>query len=138
MASNADHPVGRTQDGSYQVGARRTLAIPPSAAWDLVMSERGLAAWLGPLVGGSLGPKGDYRLADGTSGEVRVYQPGSHIRLTWRPPNWDRPSTIQLRVIDRTDRSVIALHQEGLPSGEARSARKQAFHQALDDLQLLI
>lgn len=138
MTRSPKRPTGLTKDGSFQVGARRTMAIRSSAAWDLVTSESGLSAWLGSVVGGSLSPEGDYRLTDGTTGEVRIYQPGSHIRLTWQPPDMDHASTIQLRVIGRLDRSEIALHQEGLPSSEARAARKRAFIQALDELEALI
>lgn len=138
MTRGSKRPVGLTKDGSYQVGARRTMMIEPSAAWDLVTSARGLAAWLGPLPDGALSPEGDYRLADGTRGEVRIYQAGSHLRLTWWPPDWDQPSLLQLRVIPKGERSAIALHQEGLPSARTRAERKRAFHAALDQLERLI
>lgn len=137
MHDNDDRPVGLTRDTGYQIGVRRTLPIPLEAAWETVISPAGLAVWLGepdsPLRKGA-----QYRLADGTQGEVRVFKPGSHIRLTWQPEGWTRASTIQVRVIPTSgDRTVIAFHQEHLPDSAAREDRRAHFRAALDALAAL-
>lgn len=125
-------PVGLTKDAGYQVGARRTLAVPHPEAWDFIFSPEGLNIWLGPTANGELREKGPYQLEDGAVGEVRVFKPGSHIRLTWQPPGYSQPSTIQVRVIAKGEKTTIAFHQEHLPNRAARQARLKHFRRCLD------
>lgn len=138
MPENNEKPVGLTKDTGFQVGVRRTLPISLEAAWDLLLSPRGLHVWLGEPITMRLANGARYKLADGSDGQIRVLSPGSHIRLTWDPGNWPRASTIQARVIPAGDRTVIAFHQEHLPDQEARQARHEFFTNALDELERII
>ena len=67
-----------------------------------------------------------YQLQDGTSGEVQVVKPLSHLRITRNPqdPNYDRASTIQIRVIKKKNTSILVLQEEHFPSHKDRQARK--------------
>ena len=122
---------GRTAAAGYQIGARRTFPCAPAAAWGALLSPEGLACWLG----GPLDPaRPAYRLPDGTTGEVRVWQPGSHLRLTWQPPGWARPSTVQVRVIPARSGTTIAFHQEHLAGPDEREAMRARWADALDHL----
>jgi uncharacterized protein YndB with AHSA1/START domain len=138
MTNNKQHPTGWTRATGFQVGARRTLPIAPDAAWRLLMSPAGLSAWLGLRNSLELVKGSTYALPDGTQGEIRVFQPLSHIRLTWQPPDWERASTIQVRVTARGAGTTIAFHQEHLPHLAACEARRQHFQQALDTLETMI
>lgn len=91
MTDKEQHPTGWTRDTGYQVGARRTLPIAPDVAWRLLLSPAGLSAWLGLHDSGELAKGSTYALPDGTQGEVHVFQPLSHTRLTWQPPDWSAP-----------------------------------------------
>jgi len=102
------------------------------------MSSDGLKAWLGDAPSLAFEEGETYELASGATGEIRVFAPESHIRLTWQPGDWPRPSTIQVRVIDKGDRSVIAFHHEHLPDADAREARKAHFKNALATLKAMI
>ncbi len=79
-----------------------------------------------------------YRLADGTSGRVSVYEPNSHLRMTWQPPAWSRPSIMQLRVIPNGERTTILFHQEHLPGPNEREERRAHYSAALDNLERII
>jgi hypothetical protein len=68
-----------------------------------------------------------YRLADGTSGEVRIYQPATHLRITRHPKSYPRPAVVQVRVIEKGQRAVMAFHEEHLPSAEQREERRQHY-----------
>lgn len=129
---------GRTRDAGFQIGVRRTLPIDAAAAWDLVTSPRGVRAWLGTGRGLQWKPGATYLLADGAMGQVRAVEPGSHVRLTWEPEGWSRPSTIQVRVIPKHDRATVAFHQEHLPSARERESRRAHFRAALDALEEMI
>lgn len=137
MSDNTERPTGLTRDTGYQIGVRRTVDINHQQAWRLLTAPSGLDLWLGAtqleFVEGTR-----YRLTDGTVGQVRVVRPDSHLRITWQPKEWSRASTIQVRVIPKGNRSVIAFHQEHLPGAAERAARRTHFRQALDDLERAI
>lgn len=132
---DAPRVVGRTRDGHFEVGMRRTLAIGVEEAWRLVTSRDGVRAWLGGDVALERGRT--FALADGTAGKVRVFGPGSHLRLSWRPEGWAHASILQLRVIAAGEKTTVALHQERLPDAASRTARRAHFAAALDALERL-
>lgn len=138
MSGKKKPPTGWTKDTGYQIGARRTLPVEHNQAWELVTSTPGVNLWLGPTPGIRLEKGARYKLEDGSEGEVRVISPGSHLRLTWNPGGWKRPSTIQVRVIPKGDRTTIAFHQEHLPGPQAREQRRAHFKSALAELEALI
>jgi uncharacterized protein YndB with AHSA1/START domain len=128
--------LGQTADGTFQIGVRRTLPVPPDAAWALTTSPEGVRAWLGDAPDLALAKGQRYAMADGAAGEVRVVQPGSHLRITRQPAGWARPSTIQVRVEPAAGgRAVLSFHEERLPAAEDREARRRHFEAALDALQ---
>jgi uncharacterized protein YndB with AHSA1/START domain len=129
--------VGQTADAGFNVGAQRRLSITPEDAWRLVTSPEGVRAWLGDAPGFALEKGVEYTTADGASGVVRVARPGSHLRVTWQPPGWVRPSTIQLRVMAEGEKTTISLHQEHLPGAAEREERRRHLKAALDVLQRL-
>ena len=131
--SAARRRVGETKEAGFQVGARRTFDVAPERAWKLLTSARGTAVWLGPGAPARLAEGGAYELDDGTAGEVRVLS-DAHLRLTWQPPGWERPATVQVRVIPRDGRTVVAFHQEHLPGPAERERRKAFYLAALDEL----
>jgi len=89
---------------------------------------------------GSLIEGSRYRLKDGTTGEIRVVSPGSHWRLTRQlpDPSYPRASTIQIRIIPHKDRSVLAFHEEHLPSEKARKDRKFFYLKVTDELKVIL
>ena len=99
-------PVGKTKDAGWQIGVSRTVGAPAADVWELLVSERGTAIWLG--AGARLGDPGDrFEAADGTTGEIRSLRPLDRVRLTWRPPDWDHDSTVQVAIADKGDRTGI-------------------------------
>lgn len=139
MAEQHDKkPVGLTQDVGWEVGARRTYATLLGEAWEFLLSEVGVQLWLGEMKGEhfDFAQGAAYELKDGTTGEVRVFKPESHLRIAYHPAGWERPSTIQVRVLDAKGeaRATIAFHEENLPDEEAREIRKAHFNRVLDKL----
>ena len=138
MDTQNNRPVGQTKDAGWQIGVRRTLPIRHKKAWALITSPESLKIWLGAGADVALSEGGSYELPDGTHGEVRVWKPNSHLRITWQPKDWPRPSTIQVRAIPKDERTVIAFHQEHLPGAEEREARREFFTAVLDQLEKII
>jgi uncharacterized protein YndB with AHSA1/START domain len=133
-----DKKVGMTKDSGYQVGVRRTIAVPPTQVWDFVFSPEGLTLWLGPTGEFSFLAGKTYKLGDGATGEVRIFKKGSHARLTWQPGDYPRPSTIQVRIIDKGHKTTIAFHQEHLPDSTIRESRREHFMHALEAIEFAL
>ena len=138
MASNNTNQLGQTKDVGFQIGVRRTFSLPLEDTWDLLISPRGLQTWLGDTTDIDLGKGAQYTLPDGSTGEIRIFKPNSHLRITHHPKGWPRPSTIQVRVIPNEAKTVIAFHQEHLPGPKERDQRRDHFNAALDQLAVLI
>ncbi len=128
----SQHEVGRTATAGWEVGVRRTVAADREAVWELLRSPEGMEIWLGGAIALEVGP---YRLEDGTDGQVRVNEPGSHIRLTWRPPGWEEPSTLQVRVLPAATGTTIAFHQEGLADAMARDLMRERWIGVIEELR---
>ncbi|HEX2080583.1 MAG TPA: SRPBCC domain-containing protein [Longimicrobium sp.] len=128
--------LGETADTGFQVGVRRTVPLAPEDAWRLLTSAEGVRTWLGGEPGLRWEKGERYTLQDGAAGEVRVFKPGSHLRMTWQPRGWPRASTIQVRVMPASGgRSVLSFHQEHLPGPAEREERRAFFEAAADALQ---
>jgi len=134
-ATEREKPVGRTKDGTYQVGVRRTFATSPGQAWDVLTSPAGLAIWLGGEV--SLVKDAAYQTSE-AAGQVRVVSPGSHLRLTWQPAGWDDPSTIQVRVLPTASGATVSFHQERMPGAAERESMHRRWSAALDQIAALL
>ena len=128
--------VGQTARSGFQIGVRKTLTFTPEEIWSALLSPEGTSVWLGgptEVVQGA-----SYRLENGTSGTFTVYKPGSHVRLTWQPNGWERPSVVQVRVIPAKTGTTLSFHQERLAGPDERAAMKAHWDRAIAQMYLLI
>jgi uncharacterized protein YndB with AHSA1/START domain len=125
--------VGETKDVGFEIGVRRTFDVSPADAWKLLTSREGIRTWLGDAPGLRLEEGETYTTRDGASGEVRVNS-GRHIRITWQPPGWAKPSLIQVRAIPSRGKTVISFHQEHLAGPDERGEMRDRWKAALDTL----
>ena len=77
---------------------------------------------------------GAYKTAEGTRGEIRSFTPGKHVRLTWQPPHFPIPSTLQVSLIPSGAKTALRFHQEKLPSAEAREQMRAHWRDVLQKL----
>lgn len=84
-----------------------------------------------------LGEGFSFRLSDGTSGDVRLLKPGSHLRLGWQPPGWPPSFTIQARVLPSGEFCVLAFHPEQLLGAKQRVERDAFIRTAPGQLDRL-
>ncbi|MHB0914576.1 MAG: SRPBCC domain-containing protein [Thermoleophilia bacterium] len=124
--------TGQTAGGSFQVGASKTLAMPPKKAWELLVSRNGMHAWLGAGVRANPKTGQAYATRDGITGEFRVVKKMSHLRLSWQPQKWDKPSMLQIRVVPGAPgKTTISFHHESLPGAREREEMKLRWRQVL-------
>ncbi len=137
MAHNAT-VVGQTKAVGFEIGVRKTFAISLDQAWALITSPALVDRWLGAGAAVQWEKGTRYTTADGTTGEIRVAKPLSHLRLTWQPPGWVKPSTVQVRVIANGEKTVISFHQEHLAGPAERMLMQQRWQAVLDYLETVI
>ena len=89
-----------------------------------LFSENGLKIWLGELKN-ELELKKNFETENRIIGLLRVFKPNSHIRLNWKPKNWENMSTVQIRLIGNENKTTIAIHQEKLLNTEQRYEMKE-------------
>ena len=128
-----ENQVGKTKDLGFQFGIRKTIPVSTEKIWDFLFSENGLKIWLGKL-NTELELKKEFKTENGISGLVRVFKPNSHIRLNWKPKNWENMSTVQIRVIGDDNKTTIAIHQEKLLNSEQRNEMKKYWTEIMDKL----
>ena len=128
-------PVGLTASVGYQIGVRRTLAMTQRQAWDFMLSPEGLKLWIGNVESLGLNRGDRYASPNGASGEMRVAKPYEQLRLTWRLPRWERPSTLQIRFLPASEgRTTISFHQEHLDGPATREEMKLRWEEVIAEI----
>ncbi|GAA4853383.1 hypothetical protein GCM10023310_35450 [Paenibacillus vulneris] len=125
-------PVGVTAAAGVQIGIRRTLKMTREQAWQYLLSSSGLKLWLGDLEKLNLEPGQRYAANDGTLGEMRVVKPYEQLRMTWQRRGWEKPSTLQIRLLPASGgRTTVSFHQEKLADLAVREEMKLRWENVL-------
>lgn len=132
-----ENQVGKTKDVGFQFGIRKTFPVSTEKVWDFLFSKNGLKIWLGKLKN-ELEIKKEYETENGITGLIRVFNANSHIRLNWKPKNWENMSTIQIRVIGNQEKTTVAIHQEKLLNAEQRAEMKEHWNEIMNKIGIEI
>lgn len=131
--------VGKTKGQGWEIGVRKTFPVGTGQLWEALTTQPGLGYWLGTGVEAADFKKGDtYTTTEGTTGDIRSYEAGSLIRLTWQPIDLDAPSTLQIRVFPAKKGSTLSIHHEKLQDGEQREAMRQHWATVMEQFEQLL
>ena len=125
--------VGQTKDVGFQFGLRKTFQLPQDQVWEFMFSPTGLDIWLGKLAT-ELELNKSFRTESGIEGHVRVLKPLSHVRMSWKKPEWDQSSTLQVRIMGNEKKTTISFHQEKLTDGDQRKEMKEYWDVVMSEL----
>lgn len=132
-------PVGLTASTGFQIGVRRTFPATQQQVWSFLISREGLKLWLGDIPSLDLHAGFRYETKEGTIGELRVVKPYEQLRLTWKRIDWERPSTLQIRILPgKANRTTVSFHQEHLRDASAREQMKQRWEQVSAEIMDVI
>jgi uncharacterized protein YndB with AHSA1/START domain len=127
---------GEVAGEGFQIGVTRVIAVSPEDAWRLITEEPGRSVWLGKIE--KMPRRGEtYETAEGTRGKVASFTDGRHVRLTWQPKRWARPSTLQFYVLPTGGKTSFRFHQERLATAENRKEMRARWQGVLDKLEAL-
>ncbi|MED1797740.1 SRPBCC family protein [Brevibacillus porteri] len=128
--------VGQTASTGFQVGVRRTMPITPEQAWAFLTSSEGVRLWLGHVSNLTFREGETFISSEGISGQFRVVKPLRQFRLKWSMKDWEKPSTLQIRLLsDKADRTTISFHQENLDHENTREQMKLHWEEVLNEIR---
>lgn len=130
--------LGGTEKAEFQIGVQKTLPLAADDAWDLITQPGGLALWLGTVSDLRWEKRAAYETAEGTRGEIRSFTPGKLVRLTWQPPDFSSPSTLQVYLEPNGKKTAVLFHQEKLDSAATRERMRTHWRQVLQKLAELV
>ncbi len=123
--------VGQTRDAGFQIGVRKTVAVPVETAWNFLFSEKGLSTWLGKIGVENFELGKPYQTEEEIEGRVNVFKANSHIRLTWKPKHWTNTSALQIRVIPSKEKTTVSFHQDKLMDSKQRDEMKKYWEEVI-------
>ncbi|MFC0113808.1 SRPBCC family protein [Kibdelosporangium aridum] len=124
--------IGQTKDADFQIGVSKTLPFAPEAVWAAIMSDEGIALWLGK--GATLVKGQSYETADGTVGEVRSLNELDRVRVTWRPKDWDHETTVQIAISASNGKTRLTFHQERMTGAAERERQREHWRRVMADV----
>ncbi|ATF11984.1 SRPBCC domain-containing protein [Brevibacillus sp. HB1.2] len=128
--------VGQTASTGFQVGVRRTMPITPEQAWAFLTSSEGVRLWLGHVSNLTFREGETFISSEGISGQFRVVKPLRQFRLKWSMKDWEKSSTLQIRLLsDKPDRTTISFHQENLDHENTREQMKLHWEEVLNEIR---
>lgn len=127
--------TGRTKDGNFQVGVRRTFPVSVKEAWDHLLCQKGLKIWLGLTDVEKFQVKSPFVTPDGVRSMITTLNPYVNLRMQYQAERWTSSSILQVRVIDASGKATVSFHQEKLPDQESRIKMKQHWSSVLDRLE---
>jgi activator of HSP90 ATPase len=101
--------VGLTKNVGFQFSITKTCAVSIDAAWDFLLSESGIAIWLGSINFDDFELNHPLTTKAGIDAKITIFKPDSHLRLAWKPAHWDNISFIEIRVLNNKNRAKIGL-----------------------------
>lgn len=130
--------TGETKDAGFQVGTQRTMSLPSAAAWELLADPEGIECWVGgPAPDLELTPGSTVETANGYRLEVRTVDPGSRLRVRWTPPERDDPTTLQIYLQDKGEKTAVRFHHEHLADADERERMRARWKGVLEQLDAL-
>ena len=124
--------VGQTAAAGFQIGVRRTFPVSPEQVWSFLTSPEGTKLWLGNVPPPAFNEGETFVSDQGISGQFRVVKPLRQLRLKWGKENWEKPSTLQIRLLSsHPDRTTISFHQEHLDHPNTREQMKLHWENVL-------
>lgn len=129
-------PVGVTKDAGVQIGVRKTMAANIGEIWNFLLSPEGKSLWIGTVADFQLQEGFEFATPEGIAGKLSVVRPFKKLRLTWKRPDWERPSRLQITLLPaNSGKTTVAFHQEMLEDVYIRELMRQFWEDVLLRIQ---
>lgn len=110
-------------DNIFQAGVSKVFPLTLQQAWDFITSPEIIEVWNA----GNIAEE-----------DIKVYNPGSHLRVAWKMKGWKKAGVMQIRVTARSadkHKTTISLLLTTLPDEDLRNEMKLWLKQTIDQLR---
>jgi activator of HSP90 ATPase len=132
--------IKKTKDLGYQISVSKVFPLPTHKMWDFLLSDLGIATWLGKISLEDFELQKQFVTDKGVEGKLTVFVPDCHLRFKWKPSNWDKQSTVELRVKNSKGKSSVIFHHTGFYKielqEELRQYWKEIITKMIDELKI--
>ena len=103
----------KAKDLGFQVSVTKTFNVSPEVIWEFLLSEKGISIWFGEINIDDFEIQKPLITKNGIEGKLTVFVPNCHLRFKWKPNNWEKQSTVELRVTNSKGKATIIFHHTG-------------------------
>jgi activator of HSP90 ATPase len=128
--------VGLTKNVGFQFSITKTCAVSVDMAWDFLLSESGIAMWLGDIHFNDFEWGNPLTTKAGIEAKITIFKADSHLRLAWKPKHWDNNSFIEIRVLTNKGRAKLGLLHTHMTSIEQREEVKTYWTKIMHEISL--
>ncbi len=129
---------GRNAKGELSVTATKSFSIDSKKMWALLCSKQGQEIWLQPLSPMQIKVGAFFETKDGFFGEIRTMKKGLRLRLSWKDPEWSKPTYLQVFVVPRPDnKCLVAFTHEKIKEPKVEALLRRRWKQATSSLHAL-
>lgn len=126
--------TSETTETQREVAVSRTLPKPLQEVWDVLMTDEGAEALLGP--GAHFGAKGyTWQSHDGREGVIRSFHPKEQIRFSWRMKNMAAPTLVSVDLNGVDDGTELAITHSQLAADADRAWLAERWDAVLERIE---
>jgi activator of HSP90 ATPase len=126
--------VGLTKKVGFQFSIIRTQAVSTDAAWDFLLSEKGVSLWLGKFNFDDFELNNTITTDEGIEAKITIFKADSHLRLAWKPAHWVNNSFIEIRVFEAQGRAKIGLLHTHMMDAQQRAEVKDYWGKVFQEM----
>jgi activator of HSP90 ATPase len=130
--------VGLTKNVGFQFSITKTCAVSVDMAWDFLLSESGIAMWLGDIHFNDFELNNPLTTKAGIEAKITIFKADSHLRLAWKPKHWDNNSFIEIRVLTNKGRAKLGLLHTHMVSIGQREEVKAYWTKIIHEMSLVL
>lgn len=131
--------AGQNAKGEYMVTATKSIAVPARVVWKKLISDEGLKIWLKSLFEVSIKAGVVFETEDGFFGQIRTVKASRRIRMMWNEPNWARPTTLQVTLVEKPKgKSILVFDHTQIRDTRVHTAMRKRWRTAADEFALIV
>jgi activator of HSP90 ATPase len=97
----------------FQVSVSKTFNISTHLLWEFILSEKGLQEWLGINNADEFEIQNQFVSTKGIIVKLTVFVTDCHLRFKWKPIDFEKPTTVELRITNAKGKAKAIFHITG-------------------------
>jgi hypothetical protein len=102
--------VKNIKDLGFQVSVSKTFKVSTEVMWNYILSEKGMHTWLGEINIDDFEIQKQLTTKQGIEVKLTVFVTDCHLRFKWKPINFEKSSTVELRITSANGKAKVIFH----------------------------